>query len=101
LARAKHNDLREGHQWVDDATEAVDITPPLEADDERAKTIQKVMDENFDGTEASIKDYLPSTCSMSIYKETDAAAVATLERSHAATDNWYHEGIKQYDFDTD
>jgi len=36
LARARHNDLREGHQWVNAETEAVTITPALTTDEQMA-----------------------------------------------------------------
>jgi hypothetical protein len=98
LARAKHNDLREGHQWVDAISGAVTITPPLQGDDENAKKIQSLMKTKFTGTEDSIKAYVPLGCSMNIYTEMDEDKVADLERSHAATDAWYHNGIGSYDY---
>jgi len=100
LARARHNDLREGHQWVDAATGAVTITPPLQGDDDKAKTIQSLMQTKFTGTEDSIKAYVPIGCSMNIYTEMDDDKIADLARSHAATDAWYHNGIAWYDYAT-
>jgi hypothetical protein len=88
--------LREGHRFIDAKTSAVTITPPLQGDDNRAKAIQDLMKKKFTGTEASIKDDVPEDCSMNIYKETDQMKVADLERSHAATDSWYHNGVKYY-----
>ena len=49
---------------------------------------------------ADIKNDIPADCSANIYVETDANAVDGLDRSHAATDAWYHNGIEWYDYAT-
>jgi len=101
LARARHNDLREGHEWVTKTTgqpDVITMTPPLAGDDAKAKTLQALMNSSvFTGVASSLKPKVPTGCSMSFYEETNSAKVAALPTSHAATDAWYHEGKPWYD----
>ena len=54
------------------------------------------MDKATFAGESSISN-LPAGCQMSFYTESNSAAVAKLETSHAATDSWY-SGNTYYDY---
>lgn len=98
LARSRHNDYREGHEFpAANAQSTVRLTPLFIADDVRAKALQKQMDKTtFTGVASSIT--VPKECSMNMYTETgDMKAVKDLERNHKATDTWYQTGQPHYD----
>lgn len=100
LARAAHNDYREGLEW-EDAKGVVMIAAPLEKDDVRAKALQTQMDAaTFTGVASQLT--VPAECSMNIYTERHSTETAS-GRGHAAssaTDNWYHSGEPYYDYAT-
>lgn len=51
----------------------------------------------FNGNENTIT--VPAECSMNMYTESgNARDVKNLEFNHAATDSWYHNGEKLYDY---
>jgi len=100
LARARHNDYREGLEW--ELTKGVvTIAPALEKDDVRAKDLQTQMNlATFTGKVTDLK--VPAGCSMNMYTERHSTAAAS-GRDHAAnaaTDNWYHSGEPYYDYTT-
>jgi hypothetical protein len=99
LARSRHNDYREGHEFPGaNAQSTVKLTPLLIADDVRAKDLQKQMDKTtFTGAAASIT--VPKECSMNMYTASGTAKdIKELETNHVATDAWYQTGEANYDY---
>jgi len=94
LALARHNDYREGHENKDG--NAYTLTPVLVINESNAVALQAQMDESTFAGESSIKN-IPAGCEMSFYTENNSAAVANLDKSHAATDSWYG-GNTYYDY---
>lgn len=94
MALARHNDYREGHEEKNG--NAYTLTPPLLLNEANAIALQAEMDKPGFTGESSITN-TPAGCQMSFYTETgNAAAVAKLDKTHAATDSWY-SGRKFYD----
>lgn len=93
MALARHNDYREGHEEKNG--NAYTLTPPLLLNEANAKALQAEMDKTGFNGESSIAN-TPAGCQMSFYTETNAGAVADLDKSHAATDSWYG-GRTHYD----
>jgi len=93
MALARHNDYREGHEEKNG--NAYTLTPPLLLNEANAIALQAEMDKAGFAGEISITN-TPAGCQMSFYEETVAAAVANLDKNHAATDSWY-SGRTYYD----
>jgi uncharacterized iron-regulated protein len=94
LALARHNDYREGHENKNG--NAYTLTPLLVINESNAVALQAQMDKSTFAGESSITN-IPAGCQMSFYTETNTAAVADLDKSHAATDSWY-SGNTYYDY---
>jgi hypothetical protein len=93
MALARHNDYREGHEEKNG--NAYTLTPPLLLNEANAIALQAEMNKPGFAGVGSITN-TPAGCQMSFYTEVKPAAVADLDKSHAATDTWY-SGRTHYD----